>query len=209
MMLNQQTIEPIIQLIPGVQTVRVQLHSDKIEEIHILASSERPAQHIVQDVERVFLEQFNMGIDRRIVSIAQLETTEHSARIVLDSVQLTWRDEITEAKVELLYGGQRYTGCTSGPSVQKHRIRSVAKATALAIMEAIRHNVHMFVDEVGQTQIGSQEAIVVTLGVNEHGNEQLLVGCAYIRRDSAEATARAVLSAVNRKLTLWQNCEKN
>lgn len=66
-------MEAAIRRLRGVNHAVVVLDaSDKIVEIHIDSSSDRPAKQIVRDVQTVLLTRFHKTFDRRVVSVAPM-----------------------------------------------------------------------------------------------------------------------------------------
>jgi hypothetical protein len=61
--------------IPGVTATRVVLDDSGVpREIHILATPAKPAKQVVRDVQSVAMATFNLELDRRIVSVVQLDS---------------------------------------------------------------------------------------------------------------------------------------
>ena len=65
-----ETIEAAILKLRGIEGVAVVLDpSGTIREIHIVSRSERPAKHIIRDIQTLVLTQFGRSFDRRVVSV--------------------------------------------------------------------------------------------------------------------------------------------
>jgi hypothetical protein len=69
----------LINKIDGVINSKIIVEKEDITEIHILANKLRSAKQIVRDVESCILASFDYRIDRRVVSIAQIETDDHDS----------------------------------------------------------------------------------------------------------------------------------
>ena len=62
--------------IPEVTAARVVVGADGgVEEVHILSSPAKHAKQVVRDVQSVAMATFNLDLDRRIVSVVQLDAT--------------------------------------------------------------------------------------------------------------------------------------
>ncbi|MFN8588077.1 MAG: hypothetical protein U0704_09795 [Candidatus Eisenbacteria bacterium] len=62
--------EAAIRRLRDIEGVSVHADGDTIREVHVLTSSERPAKHIVRDVQTVLKTRLGLAIDHRVVSVA-------------------------------------------------------------------------------------------------------------------------------------------
>lgn len=195
-------MQQVIRLIPGVLGVRVAMAEGRVSEVHVLVNSDRHPVQIVRDVESTFAAHAGLRVDRRVISVAQVgPTPTDPPRLILDTVQLKLRDDITDVQVELLHQNQRYVGNETGPSTRTQRARSVAHATLIAAAGTLGGSVKLFLDDVRIVALDHGEAVVATVGVHDGNREEMLVGCAFVRRDDAQSAARATLSALNRRFS--------
>jgi hypothetical protein len=68
-------LEAELSRIPGVTAARVVLDdAGAPSEIHVLATPDKPAKQVVRDIQSVALARFDVEVDRRIVSVVQLES---------------------------------------------------------------------------------------------------------------------------------------
>lgn len=201
-----QELERIISRLPDVLGVRVAMEGGEVSELHVLAGPRRHPMQIVRDIEAVVATQFQLRLDRRVVSVAQLrdDAIGKPPRPVLESVQVKLRGEAAEAEVELSVNGARFVGRATGPSARMQRLRTVAAATLEAVQASLGGTVRFSLDELGVVRIGSDDAVVVTVLVHTGSGDELTVGASYVWRDDGESAARAALSAVNRRYGLLQ-----
>ena len=74
-------LEAELSRIPGVTATRVVLdESGAPSEIHVLATPDKPAKQVVRDVQSVALARFDLELDRRIVSVVQLDSPAGTVR---------------------------------------------------------------------------------------------------------------------------------
>jgi hypothetical protein len=74
-------LEAELSRIPGVTATRVVLdESGAPSEIHVLATPDKPAKQVVRDVQSVALARFDLELDRRIVSVVQLDSPAGTLR---------------------------------------------------------------------------------------------------------------------------------
>ena len=104
--------------------------------------------------------------------------------------------------MRLLHDNEEFTGSSTGPLVQSARLRLIGEATIDAIERTFEGTPPIALDSIARTQVGNREvmvAIVITAGVR--GTEELTVGSAAVSGQGDEAAVKAVLNALNRKLS--------
>src|SRR5690242_11315606 len=62
--------EAAIRRLRDVDGVSVRADGDELVEIHVVSRSDRPAKHIVRDVQAVLRTDLGLAIDHRVVSVA-------------------------------------------------------------------------------------------------------------------------------------------
>src|SRR5215471_976694 len=62
--------EAAIRRLRDVDGVSVRADGDELVEIHVVSRSDRPAKHIVRDVQSVLRTDLGLAIDHRVVSVA-------------------------------------------------------------------------------------------------------------------------------------------
>jgi hypothetical protein len=88
-----------------------------------------------------------------------------------------------------------------GSSAGATRLRWIASATLDALRQLDSSADALEVDDASLTRVGSQDVVAVTLIHLDPPHEYELVGAALARRSSDVAAVRAVLDAVNRRLS--------
>ncbi len=206
--------------IPGGKHVRVvlDLHG-KPREVHVVTDTSKPVKQFVRDVEAVAAAYYDEPIDRRIISIVQLEDEPGSApatsdgapapaeeparpapRPRLDSLVVMREGLDAHARVTLAVDELVFEGTASGPAGAAHRARLVAEATLAALAELL--GIPAQVESAQVVEAGAREVAlaVITLEVPRLG-AHTSCGSAMLRGDAEDAVARAVLAAVNRRLS--------
>src|SRR5450432_976490 len=104
-----------------------------------------------------------------------------------------------DASVVVRTGDSSYDGRSIGPSTMSHRHTLIARATLDAISELL--GLPAEVEFVTVSTMGTRRmaACVIQIAVPGVG-ELVLTGSALVRSDDADAVARAVLDALNRRL---------
>jgi hypothetical protein len=105
-----------------------------------------------------------------------------------------------EAEVWLDFAGEAFSGSADGPAAAHHRPRLVAQATLSALAALL--GVAVEVDSATVVKVGGNPVALVVLTVSvPRLAAQSVSGSAVLRGDEADAVARAVLDALNRRLT--------
>ena len=99
-------------------------------------------------------------------------------------------------------GDSRFVGRAEGAASARHRLLLAAKAAVDGVLQAVSEQIDVIVEDIGRFEVGRQPVIACVVTLADANGEEPLVGSAYVRRDEAEASVRAVLAALNRRLGL-------
>ncbi|MBF7096590.1 hypothetical protein [Alkalibacter mobilis] len=199
-------MEELINKIHSVINSRVVIGgSDQIIEIHILANSQRSAKQIIRDIQSALITCFDMAIDHKVISIAQVYDEEESInvpRLTIKSVEFTTEGLEGKAKVILECNGQTYEGQYQGirTSSQIHKI--VAQSTINAVEAFVQGMRRFVVEEVKTVMISGKEVVVSAVTLIQKNSERLLIGKCVVENDVNSAITRSVLDAINRTLEI-------
>ncbi len=180
-------------------------------EVHILANSAKHAKQVVRDIQSVALASFGIELDRRIVSVVQLngdgnERIDLTAPAAPDRAMLV--DVVSEVtglrslvRVTLTRGENEAVGFAEGSVASSARHRLVAVATVDALRQLQKTAECLDVDSAQIVRVGIHDVAIVTIVFVIPPAEQMVSGSAIIRdhQDNA-AIVRAVLDATNRRL---------
>lgn len=208
-----QEWEQAIKQVKSVLAARINVNNyGEIEEVHILSGSGRAPKQIVRDVESILVAQFNLQIDHKKISVAQVGDDEEvtlanvgSRRPKIVGLTLRTINGIAEVKVELLSGDKLMEGIAQGPSSAHNKLRLFVDATLKALASLSTGSLLFVTDDVGVTQLAKQQIALVSITLIAPTGEHSLTGCALIRNDDREAVVKATLDAVNRKLQFLRN----
>jgi hypothetical protein len=220
-------LETELKRIAGVKNARI-VGTDNPEEIHIVATATRSPKQVVRDVQSLAAAGYGLPIDHRIVSIVQLEDAEPPAppstikldqpveepiaagapahddrRPVLERVVLGTRGSGGWVEVGLKWpdGTETDGSGTAGPS-RETRARGAAKAVVKALEPVLAEKgIELELDQVLIHRMDSADSVFVRATFFEGGSATPVVGSAMVHDDVASAAVRALLHAVNRKLT--------
>ena len=216
--------EESLRQVPGIRAASVVTGPDgSPTEIHIVASRSKGAKQVVRDVQSLAMAAHDLDIDHRIVSVVQFddgedglpavirlpdtpERSEHAEpaadsipRPLIASISIRTAGSEADASVVVSTGDESYEGRSIGPSTMSHRHTLVARATLDAVAELL--GLPAEIEFATVTPMGNRRmaACVIQVAVPRVG-ELVLTGSALVRSDEADAVARAVLDALNRRL---------
>jgi hypothetical protein len=208
--------EDELKRLPGIIAASVVTGPNAIPtEVHVLAEPGKAAKQVVRDVQSYALAMHGLDIDHRIVSVVQIgadevglddrprivndSEPEPSPRPVISSIMVRTAGTETEAVVGVTASGHVFEGRVVGPSVTSQRPRIVAQATLRALDELLGSTAE--VESAGVHAHGEHQVAVTLLAVMvPRSGAQLVSGSAVVRGDEADAVARSVLDALNRRL---------
>ena len=199
-------LEKELRRLPDIQAARVVAGYDgEPSEVHIVAAPNKAPK------QSVAIASFGFDIDRRRISIVQIDAPE--AEFLLDR---EFRPRIlgitsestglrSTVKVSLEHDETQALGFAEG-SVAAARHRLIAQATLDALRQLEPLAESLDVDAAQVVRIGGSDVAVTTIIFVIPPDEQIVSGSAIVRQNNeADAIARAVLDATNRKLNMLVN----
>lgn len=204
--------------IGDVTAARVVVEPDgHISEVHILSLPNKHAKQIVRDVQSVAMATFGIDLDRRIVSVVQLDAVASSSitgpddvdlesldleRINVDGVTADRNGLQCTARVVLTRGDQRATGTAEGIVATSSVLRLVAQATIAALRHLEPAAVRSDVETAAIVRLGDRSIALTSVVVVVPPYEEVISGSAVVRpAGEFDAVARSVLDATNRRLS--------
>lgn len=120
-------------------------------------------------------------------------------RPFLATIEQTHEGDRVRIDITIGYGSEIHTGSAEGVSDSHHRARVVGEATLRAVERLSGGTLHFDLSAVATSDLGPVR--IALAQVRESGWSDYLIGSSLVREgDSATATARAVLDAVNRRI---------
>lgn len=201
-------VEKLIRQLPGVMSARVIVNDwGAIEEVHVLATTERGAKQIVRDVESSLAARWGINVDHKKISVAQVSargTRLPPMRLKLSSLKLENDAMRGRLSVEVTLGvptdpDLSFTGSAGGPGSGVHQYRVVAAATVEALNQAITPGNQLLLEDARLLHVaGHPIALVLINFAAGDGSEELLVGGVRAAGDPLPAFVRACLHGTNR-----------
>ncbi|MEW8996182.1 hypothetical protein [Clostridium sp.] len=196
------SFEDVIAKIQGVTHSKVVYNDEEVEEVHIIANTIRSPKQIVRDIESALLAIFDYRIDRKLISIAQIDTGETKSikRIRYEGISLEVKDNNVRCEVRLAMDDDVYMSTETAIGTSINRRRVVAKATVSAVEEMIGQVSAFDVEDIVINSIRDISYVTVIVNMINDVAEEVLIGTAIVRNDMNEAIAKATLDAINRRI---------
>ena len=196
------SFEDVITKIQGVTHAKVVYNNEELEEVHIIANTIRSPKQIVRDIESALLAIFDYRIDRKLISIAQIDTGETKSikRIRYEGISLEVKDNNVRCEVRLTMDDDVYMSTETAIGTSINRRRVVAKATVSAVEEMIGQVSAFDVEDIVINSIRDISYVTVIVNMINDIAEEVLIGTAIVRNDTNEAIAKATLDAINRRI---------
>ena len=190
----------VISKIEGIKYVKLVFDDKEIQEIHVISNAIRSPKQIVRDIESTLLAIFNYRIDRKIISIAQIDDGEKRklGRIIYEGTSAFVKDNIIQCEVKLFFDEEEFSSVERAVNTSLNRNRVVAKAAINTIENIIGQALLFDVEDVVISQSRSTSFVTVIVDMIENSKEEKLIGTAMVRNDLNEAICKATLDAVNR-----------
>jgi hypothetical protein len=206
--LDLAEVEREICRLPDVSIARLVAEPDgRVSEVHVVAHAGKHPKQIVRDVQSIALASFGLELDRRVISVVQLGAAALEDRLLPDPrpliVAITAEASGLRSlvRVTLARDEDEAVGFAEGSVATTARHRLVATATVDALRQLEPAAECIDVDHAQIVRIGAHDIAVVTIVFVVPPAEQLVSGSAIVRpQQEADAVARAVLDATNRRL---------
>jgi hypothetical protein len=201
-------VEREICRLPDVSIARLVGEPDgRISEVHIVAHPGKHPKQIVRDVQSIALASFGLDLDRRVISVVQLggnvldSTAVPEPRPSIVAITAESSGLRSLVRVTLSRDEDEAVGFAEGSIATSARHRHVATATVDALRQLEPAAECIDVDHAQIVRIGAHDVAVVTVVFVVPPAEHLVAGSAIVRpQQEADAVARAVLDATNRRL---------
>lgn len=197
-------MENVLNSIPGIISSKIVLNqNNEIEEMHIMATTDRNPKQISRDIQSVMLAKFDVDFDHKKISIAQVAEAnlkKPDRRIEIEEISYLLNGNMIRVGVKLKQEGTVFEAYEEGYNTVNNTQRVIAAATIKALQQMIQGDWVFSVEDVEKSNIAKREIMIAAISVINFHQEQLLVGTAIIKSDLKEAVVKATLDAINRKL---------
>ena len=207
-------LEKELRKLSDIRAARVVAGYDgEIAEVHVVASPKKPTKNLVRDIQSVAIATFGYDIDRRRISVVQIDDADVNEFIFDKDFRpriLTITTESTglrsTVKVALEHNDQQALGFSDGSIASASRHRLVGQATLDALRQLEPMAETLDVDSALVVRVGGVDVAVVTVIFVLPPEEQIISGSSIVRQNNeADAIARAILDATNRRMMMLVN----
>ena len=125
---------------------------------------------------------------------------ERPTRAAIVGIQESSDNGIAHVQITLTYHDAEFHGKASGSASVSSRPRIVGEATLRAVEAVTEGRLKLTLDAIATTDLGESRVAMAQVGLA--GSSEPLVGSALVQTsDSATATVKAVLDALNRRMS--------
>lgn len=175
---------------------------DQINEIHIVSDLRRSPKQILRDIEAVMISEFDMPIDYKKVSIAQVRSgsikLDQDPRLKLRLIEYNNNGVNVTVKVALEKQDEIYESELTGINTSNNFNRLVGGVILKAVAIYLKVSDVFVFEDVKFVELANVNVVVVSITSVINGREEVFTGTAKVISDQKEAVARAALDAVNR-----------
>jgi len=214
-----EKVEKSLKNLNDVLFVKMILSEQKeINEIHVITKDSSNPKKIIRDIESFLLAKYNIQVDYRKISIAQVkdegikeeqikEESESSLRLIFSDIKVATTGNHFEVVVQLESNGKIYEGKVSGTNWDQNQEYLVAKATLEGISSYLESSIFFQIDEIKKIRLDSKDIVIVSINLinSKRKERESLIGSAVIRDDFNKALVKAILKATNRRILLKGN----
>ncbi len=195
-------IEKSINSLNGVLFSKIGLDDNKeIKEIHIISKDSCSPKKVSRDVESLLMAKYNIAIDYRKISIAQVtEEKAFSQRLKFTDLLITSEGDNLQVVIKLENNSKVFEGKINCVNWEKNREYIVTRATLEAITSFLNGKVFFQVEEIKKVNLDDREVVLISINlINAQGKENL-IGAALVENDPHRSLVKAILQAVNRRI---------
>jgi hypothetical protein len=218
--------EALVSRIQGVASCRISTDElGGVTEIHVVASSQKPAKLVARDVESCLKAMLGMDVDHRKIGVVVIDESEtgkagaHASAGVPDSekivefpveefpsrfefrsVNLFISHENIQAEVELVRNNLEVLGNAASANLSVSPLRVVAEAALNAVGELLEDPNRVGLADVREISLGGDPAVVVKVDLIRNREVKHLAGCSFFSGNINQTVVFATLDAVNRVL---------
>lgn len=208
-----EEIEKFLKNLNGILFAKIILSDDEdIKEIHIITNHSTNPKKVIRDIESLLLAKYNIEVDYRKISIAQVKEDEINnghmtdeskplVRLKISDVKISNKGNHFEVVVDLESDGKIFSGRMSGVNWEKNHEYLVAKAALEGINSFLEGSVFFQIDEIREIELESNKKLaVVSIDLINSKRKENLVGSTMVDGDFNHAVVKAILKATNRRI---------
>lgn len=196
----------------GVQSIIsckiIEDQNNNIKEILILSDSSRTSNQIAEDVHATLISYFNIDIDYKLISVAQINKNVSMAsrfRLIFDGCTNETNKSNIKIQVRLTCSDREFCGEAEGFKSEENTPKLAAIATINAVKEVLGGMEIFSIETIQFTKILKHNIVLSLIRHLDNNEENLLIGATIITNNKIDSTIKSVLNAINRKVSLYFN----
>jgi len=198
---TREEIEQLLRQLRGVVSVSVSGDVSS-PRVHVLAAPERSDRQLSRDIRSALIAYLDLAVSPERIQVVPLPGESlgdiRPTRPELVSVEVLFTDDRHVARVKLGYRDRLVEGRCEADT-ERAGLNLVAEATVDAVHRALQQRSVFCIERVYVQQLGEREAVVAAVGLRTQRLNRHLLGASYVFGSPYQATAQAVLDAVNRQ----------
>lgn len=197
-------MEKDIERIGSVLSCRFVSNNEEVKEIHIVSNGTRSPKQISRDVQSVLIATYDLNIDYKKISIAELPGVEMAtteSRLKIEKISFEDNGNKATVKVGLSDESQIYEVTLSGINTSRNIERMLVKSVLDCVEKALGIEDRFILEEVKNMHISSDGIVVVVLVCIVDEQEKRLCGSSLVENDHKKAVVKATLDALNRSIS--------
>ena len=197
-----EEIEKSINKLNGVLFSKIVLaNNQEIKEIHIITKDYCNPKKISRDIESLLIAQYNIAIDYRKISIAQVrDEKDYSNRLKFSDIIVSSNEEQLRVNVKLENKDRVYEGKIECTNWNNNKEYIIARAALDAITSFMNGKIFFQIDEIKNLQMDGKEVILISINLISSQGKENLVGAALVGDKQNKTIVNAILKAVNRRI---------
>lgn len=198
-----KAIESTIEKLESIISCKiVQGEYGDFDEIHVVSDKSRAAKQLVRDIQSVLIASFDMHIDHKMISIAEIPgegIKKRKSRIKILSVSHDSIGDRANIKIALEKGDKVFENSSHGINASRNIDRMLVDTTLKTVEEACGYQETFVLEDIKTVNFSTTRAVVVIIGVY-NGVEMRFSGTSLIGQDYKKSVVKATLDAINRYL---------
>lgn len=198
------SMEKDIERIDSVLSCRFVKANEEIKEIHIVSNGTRSPKQISRDVQSVLIATYDLNIDYKIISIAELrgaDIEKKESRLKIDRILFEDYGKKATVKVGLSDESQIYEASLTGFNTNRNIDKMLVNAVLDCVEKAQGDEDRFVLEDVKCVNLSSDGVIVVVLVYIIDEQEKHLCGSSLVQNDHKKAVVKATLDALNRSIS--------
>lgn len=197
-------IEKDIERVESIISCKFVGDGEDIKEIHIVSNGSRSPKQISRDIQSYLIATYDMEIDYKKISIAELpglETLNRSTRLKIDKLFFEDNGKRATVKVALKDGLNIYESNYSGLNSSRNVERMLVKSVLDNVGQALSLEDEIVLEDIKKIQLSSTNVVLVVLSYMVQDKEMHLCGSSIIEDDYKKSVVKATLDALNRSIS--------